>query len=226
MHYGRPLAWPLTSETSSGRAQAVGRSPMIHWGHSLSTHVAVWLCLRPLIIQLMSVRGWPGLTLFSIPPSLCLSGSASLSCCKKTINSWKYVTQSYRLHHHKRPYEPRKACVCHQKFFKKCIATVMRHIQFTVQQPPWCFSVLKERISIREPFAESCLVLPHAAGRAQFRDVFWAWLYHISRGGLIQQPGLLALLHLLTKRPSPGLASTALIITGAPQSVIYKSKTL
>lgn len=112
MHYGWPLTWPLTSETSLGHALAVGGSPMIHWGHSVSTHVAAWLCKRPLIIHLMSVRGWPRLTLFSIPLSICLSGFASLSRCKKTINSPRYVTQSYWLDPPQEAFwAKKKACV-------------------------------------------------------------------------------------------------------------------
>lgn len=137
----------------------------------------------------MSVRGRPGLTLFSIQPSTSLSGSASLSCCKKTINIPK---------------------ICHTELLiwsnRRSILSRRKHVLvccFTYKKNPNCASPLSssiyshlfhvpcggrssvkdiERTSIREPFAESSPGFPHATGRALFGDPFWAWLHHISRG--------------------------------------------
>lgn len=176
----------------------------------------------------MSMRGWPGLTLFSINRlSACLALPHWAAAKRQSIVP-RYVTQRCWFNPLQETFEKKKACAGLPKKEYLCIATVSQHLQRSISCTLWWWSQCSktERTSIREPFAESSPVFPHATGRAQYGDPFWAWFHHISRGGLIQQPCLLAPLCLLTQRPSPGSASSAIIITGGPQSVIYKSRTL
>lgn len=150
----------------------------------------------------MSVRGWPGLTLFSIQLSICLSGSASVRCYKNTINSPEISHTALQ-------------AMLLKKYIYITSALPMSIISSDLLYIAPCGPSL-ERTSIRDHFAESSPFVPNATGKALSGDPFWAWLYHISRGGLLQQHCLLVLL-------CPASASTAIIITGAPQSVIYKS---
>lgn len=97
---------------------------------------------------------------------------------------------------------------------------IMHYAEYCIFIPHGGLSLTREHSAVSNP------ALPHAAWKGLFREMFSTRLYHISRGGLIQPACCPAPLHPLTERPNPSPASGALIITGAPQSVIYKSKTL
>lgn len=176
----------------------------------------------------MSIRGWPGLTLFSINHlSACLALPHWVAA-KRQSTVPRYVNHHCWFDLLQETFEKTKACVgLHKKEYLH-IATVIQHLQWSISCALWWWSHCNktERTGIREPLAESSPVFPHATGGAQYKDPFCACFHHISRGGLIQQPCLFPPLCLLTQGPSPGSASSAIIITGVPQSVIYKSKTL
>lgn len=137
----------------------------------------------------MSVRGRPGLTLFSIQPSTSLSGSASLSCCKKTINSPKICHTELLIWSNRSSILSRRRHVlvcCFANQNKEICAlplssSIYSHLFCVPYGGPSSVKDI-EMTSIREPFAESSPVIPHATGRALFGDPFWAWLHHISRG--------------------------------------------
>lgn len=132
----------------------------------------------------MSVRGRPGLTLFSIQLSICLSGSASLSCCGKTINSPMMCHTERLIESTTRSMSSRGErvsvwCFANTKNIQSC--RICSDLFCATRGGPSLVEDV-ESASIRKAFAESSPVFPHAAGRALFGDPFWAWLHHISRG--------------------------------------------
>lgn len=173
----------------------------------------------------MSVRGWPGLTLFNIRLSISPSGSTSLSCCKKTINRPQICHAERLTRYTARRSEQNKTCVfvlSPAKAINICAPLLSSGIySISVLSHP-CWSQLTWRHEEdRHYTAASSLMFPRATGRALFGGFCSGPGFTTSvEGFLIQWPCLSAP---LTQRPSPSSAFTAIIITGAPQSVIYKS---
>lgn len=132
----------------------------------------------------MSVRGWPGLTLFNIRLSISPSGSTSLSCCEKTINRPRICHAERLTRYAARRSEQNKTCVfvlSPAKAINICAPLLSSGIySISVLSHP-CWSQLTWRHGEDRHYRAAWCFHVQQAGPC-WGVLFWAWLYHISRG--------------------------------------------
>lgn len=146
----------------------------------------------------MSVRGWPGLTLFNIRLSISRSGSTSLSRCKKTINRPRICHAERLTRYTARRSEQNKTCVfvlSPAKAINICAPLLSSGIyRISVLSHP-CWSQLTWRHGEDRHYrAASSLMFPRATGRALLGgSVLGLASPHQWRGSLSNGPAFLFL---------------------------------